>query len=174
MSLDLVVGQELEWSQPKAMRRFFTLMNGPSEIASLRFESRSLATGEYNGGTWTFKRTGFLSPKITVRPGGSDGDCAVFTPGWTGSGTVAFATGPRYHLRPSNFWRTEWTFEAEDGRVLATLSGRPHLFKQGGIATLTEVAANLAEAPVLLLLMWYVRVLIHEEEATGAVVVACG
>lgn len=172
MSLDLVVGQELEWNQPKVMRRLFTLMNGSSEIALLRFESGSLATGEYNGGKWTFKRTGFLSPKITVRAGGSDADLAVFTPGRMGGGTVAFATGPRYSLRPTNFWRTEWTFETEDRHVLVTLSGRPHLFKLGGIATVTQMAAGLTETPVLLLLMWYVRVLIHEEEAAGAVV-AC-
>jgi hypothetical protein len=91
-----------------------------------------------------------------------------------GERLVALTTGPRYQLRPTNFWRTEWTFESEDGRVLATLSGRPHLFKQGGVATVTQSAAGLPETPALLLLMWYVRVLIHEEEAAGAVVVACG
>jgi len=168
MNLNQFVGRELEWKQPQVMRRFFTLTGESGEIASLRFESMTKATGECAGGKWTFKRTGFLSPKITVRAAGSDVDLAVFTPSWMGSGSVVFATGARYILRSTNFWRTEWTFETEDGRALATLSGRPHLFKQGGIATVTQ--ADLADTPVLLLLMWYVRVLIYNEEAAGAAI----
>jgi hypothetical protein len=172
MSLDQTAGHELEWRQPEMVRRFFELGDSGTEVASLRFESGfgSLATGQCGEGTWTFKRSGFLSPKVTVREGATGQELAVFTPGWNGSGWVAFRAGSRYHLRPTNFWRTEWNFETEDGRVLVTLAGRPHLFKQGGAATVAEPAATLPETPVLLLLMWYVRVLMHEDAAAGAVV----
>jgi hypothetical protein len=167
MSLDAYVGVELEWNQPKTMRRFFTLTSGDAQIATLQFESMSRATGECDGGKWTFKRVGFFSPKATVRVAGSETDLARFAPAWMGSGAVAFAAGPQYQLRPSNFWHTEWNLEAADGRIVQTLSGRPHLMKQGGVASLKE--AGLAEAPVLLLLMWYVRVLAHDDEAAAVV-----
>ena len=59
------VGQELEWRQPEALRRFYQLTQGGREVASLWFEKSygSLATGAYGQAMWTFKRTGFLSPK---------------------------------------------------------------------------------------------------------------
>ena len=172
MSLDQVVGQELEWSQPEFMRRYFTLRNDSGELATLRFDSRSLATGECDGASWTFKRTGFLSPKVTVRAVGSEVELAVFTPTGMGGGSVVFSSGARFQMRSKNFWRTEWVFESEDGSVLATLAGRPHVFKDGGVATVAQLAAHLPETPVLLLLLWYVRVIMHEESAASAAVVA--
>jgi hypothetical protein len=108
-----------------------------------------------------------------VRDGGSEVDIAVFTPTWTGPGTVVFASGARYQFRPSNFWRTEWQFETEDGRALMKLSGRTHIFKQGAIATLLPDAPSVPGTPVLLLLMWYVTVMMNEENASAAAVVAC-
>jgi hypothetical protein len=172
MSLGQTAGHELEWRQPEMMRRFFELADGGQQVASLRFESGfgSLATGNCGQGSWTFKRSGFLSPKVSVREAATGNESAVFTPGWSGSGWVAFRAGVRYQLRSTNFWRTEWAFEAEDGSVLVTLEGRPHLFKQGGVVTVAELAASVAETPVLLLLMWYVRVLMHEDAAAGAAV----
>jgi hypothetical protein len=173
--MTLVTGQEMEWRQPEAVVRYFELMHDAHLMASLRFESRcgSLARGECDGRTWTLKRTGFFAPRVTVRVAGSEADVAVFTPGWMGGGWVAFPAGPRYHLRATDFWRTEWAFETEDGRALLTLAGRPHLFKDGGAATIAPPAAGLPETPVLLLLMWYVRVLTHEDASAAAVVAAC-
>jgi hypothetical protein len=172
MSFEQFVGQELEWVQPRAMRRAFHLIADGENVASLQFESGSRATGECAGGKWTFQRTGFLAPKITVREAGSDLDLAVFTPMWMGGGTVAFAAAQRYQFRPDNFWRTEWVFETEDGKVLTTISGRPHLFKMGGVATVAQSAALLPETPVLLLLTWYVRVLMNADAEAAATMAA--
>jgi hypothetical protein len=74
MTVEQAVGQELEWRQPGALRRFYQLTHDEREIATLRFESScgSLAAGECGQAKWTFKRTGFLSPKISVREAGSE------------------------------------------------------------------------------------------------------
>jgi hypothetical protein len=59
----------LVWSQPKAMRREYQLSNGNELVGWLRFEkfSGSLATAEVASQNWTFKREGFLHPRVTVR-----------------------------------------------------------------------------------------------------------
>jgi len=98
----------------------------------------------------------------------------IFTPGWPGSGWVAFASGRRYQLRSKNFWGTEWAFEAEDGTATTTLSGPHGFIKHGGSARVSQSAANLPETPVMLLLIWYVRVLMNEDAGAAAVIVACG
>jgi len=176
MTLEQAVGQELEWRQPEVLRRFYQLTQDGREIAMLRFESScgSLATGQCGQTQWTFKRTGFLSPKISVREAGSEANLALFSPGWMGAGCVVFNSGRRYHLRHTNFWGTEWAFEAEDGTAAITLSGHQGFFKQGGAASVTQSAAGLPETPVMLLLIWYLRVLMNEDASAAAVVVACG
>ena len=166
---------ELEWRQPEARHRLYQLASNGQTIATLRFEkcSGSLATGEYAQKQWTLKRTGFLSPRVLVREAGSNIELAVFTPGWTGSGWLSFASGGRYHLRSTNFWATEWAFEAEDGSPIVLLTGPHGLFKHGGHASVTESAAALPETPVMLLLIWYLRILMNEDAAAGAVIAAC-
>jgi hypothetical protein len=170
------LGQDqLEWRQPEARHRFYQLNRNGETVATLRFEKRSgsLATGEYAQKQWTLKRTGFLSPRVLVREAGSDVDLATFTPGWTGCGWVTFASGRRYHLRSTNFWATEWAFEAEDGSPTVMLTGPHGVFKQGGHASVTESAAGLPETPVMLLLIWYLRILMNEDASAVAVIAAC-
>lgn len=164
----------LEWRQPEALRRFYQLNQDGHELASLRFKSSygSLATGQYGSASWTFKRTGFLAPKVSVREPGSEAALALFTPGWSGGGWVAFNSGKRFHLRQTNFWGTEWSFEAEAGGAVVTLTAHAGFFKQGGAVRVAESAADLPEMPVLLLLIWYVRLLMHEDASGGAAAAA--
>jgi hypothetical protein len=80
MAPDQALEQALEWRQPELLRRFNQLTQDGQEIATLRFENSygSLATGEYGPAKWTLKRTGFLSPKISVREAGSETNLALF------------------------------------------------------------------------------------------------
>jgi hypothetical protein len=176
MSFNEAVDRELEWHQPETLRRFYQLTFDGREFATLRFEKLcgSLASGECGQRQWTFKRTGFLSPRVSVREAGSETDVALFTPSWTGSGWVAFASGRRYQLGQRNFWGTEWVFKTEDGSDTVSLSGPHGLFKAGGTARVAQSATALPETPVLLLLIWYLRVLMNEDAGAAAVVVACG
>jgi hypothetical protein len=166
---------DLEWRQPEALHRFYQLASNGEEVATLRFEKRngSLATGAYGEAEWTFKRAGFLSPRVSIRESGTETDIAIFTPTWTGRGWLVFDSGRRYHLRPTNFWATEWAFETEDGSQTVVLSGSHGLFKQGGHARVAESAASLPQTPVMLLLIWYLRILMNEDASAGAVIAAC-
>jgi hypothetical protein len=166
---------ELEWRQPEALHRSYQLTQNGDAIATLRFEKYggSLATGEFGQAQWTLKRTGFLSPRVLIRQTGSDQDLATFTPTWTGSGWLALNSGRRYQLKSTNFWATEWQFQAEDGSPMVQITGPHGLFKQGGHVKVTESAASLPETPLMLLLIWYLRILMNEDASAGAVVAAC-
>ena len=175
MRLDQVAGHELEWRQPNAFRRIYELTCDGNEVATLRFEKGlgSLATAECGSGKWTFKRTGFLSPQVSVREAGSETDLAIFTPSWTGCGWLAFGSGRRYRLRQTNFWATEWAFQGEqDGSPAVTLTGPHNVFKPGGHARVAPSAAESPETPVMLVLIWYLRILMNEDAAAVTATIA--
>jgi len=165
MNADQAAGRELEWCQPESFRRFYQLKFQGSEVGTLRFEKRygSRATGAYGESKWTFKRTGFFSRNVSVRASGSETDIAMFTQGWTGGGSIAFNSGRRYRLRYKNLWGTRWAFEAEDRTAVVSLSGPRGLLKHRGTTTVAPFAANLPETPVMLLLIWYVRLLMNAD-----------
>jgi hypothetical protein len=170
MTLAELSGKELEWNQPGVMRRIFHLTAEGRQIASLRFESSfgSVATGECGDAKWSFKRGGFMAPKISVRTGEPEAEVAVYSGNLMGGGWVVFNAGGRYHLRHVDLWRTEWTFETAEGRVLVTLSRRSQILKEASIAKVTASGASLPETPILLLLMWYVRILMSEDAGAAS------
>lgn len=172
------VGTRFEWSQPEAFRRFHQLMADGQVVAGLRFEKTcgTLATAEYGDARWTFKRTGFWSPRVVVRQAGSETDLAVFTPRWSGGGELAFAAGRKFELKSLSFWGGEWAFETADGSEVVSVRGPHGLVRNRGEASLGLCAARLPETPVLLLLIWYLRLLMQEDAAAsaGAVAACCG
>jgi hypothetical protein len=174
MTFEQALPQELEWRLQSACQRQFELAAGSEPIATLRFQSRlgSLALGECGGNEWTFKRTGFFAPKITVRAAGSDVDLAVFAFDMMGGGrgSVSFGGGRRFLLRQTNFWATQWVFESEDRTAAVSLSAHMNPFKTSGTLQVAPTAAAWPETPVLLLLIWYVRTLTSEDGATAALV----
>ena len=76
MNFEQAAGNDLVWREPQ--RRSHEVTCNGEVVAALRFEKGwgSLATGECGQTQWTFKRTGFLSPRITVRQVGSETDIA--------------------------------------------------------------------------------------------------
>ena len=152
--LDQAVGTRFEWRQPEAFRRYHELMADGRNVASLRFEKGcgTLATAEYGDAQWTFKRSGFWSPRVSVRQAGSQTDLAVFTPRWTGGGELAFAGGLKFPLKSLSFWGGEWAFETEDGSEVVSVRGPHGLVRNSGEAALgsfsRKPAGNAASAVV--------------------------
>lgn len=79
--------QELVWSQPQLAARFYELRDDCDLYATLKWErsTGSLAHGESDDGKWSFKRSGFLRPRVIVRELGSSSDLATFEAGWAGA-----------------------------------------------------------------------------------------
>lgn len=171
-SLKSVGKAELRWTQPKLRQASFELRAGEEVYATLQWAKvgGSLVTGETAEGRWTFKRVGFLNPRITIRRAGEETDFAIFRPSWKGDGTLRFVDGRVFTLETADFWWSEWSFNSADGRPLIVFrrdTGR--IFRSEATVDLREGACDSPELCVLVLLGWYVMILIQHDAGTSIV-----
>jgi hypothetical protein len=169
-------GQGLEWLQPNTLEHYFELQTGPARLATLAFHSAwgTLATAETADGTWTFKRVGFLNPRVTVRVAGSSDNLAVYQPKFWGDGTLTFADGMAFRWQPTNFWATEWAFSgAGDTPLVRFKSGAEKqrlsdIFKTQAVVELEPDESIRPLVPLLVTLGMYL-IILHQQDAAGAV-----
>jgi len=170
-------GARLEWRQPEAFRRFHEFTVDGVGQGRLHFEKGcgTLAAAEYGNSRWTFKRSGFWSPKVTVREAGSETDMAVFTPRRSGGGELRLATGGKFQLKSAGLWSGEWAFETEGGAEVVSVHGPHGLIRNRGEVCLGLGAASRPETPLLLMLLWYLLLLMQDDAAAAtSAAVACG
>lgn len=169
-------GEELRWRQPELTKRYYELMpeGGESPLATLEWRSAwgTLATAQTGVGTWTFKRTGFLHPLITVRRAGSEEDLAIFEANWQGSGTLTFAGGGRYAWKSANFWHSQWSWLAADGTELLHFANRQMFVRHEANVEIASAAARLPKRDLLATLGWYLLILSASDSATTAAITA--
>ncbi len=168
-----LVGQRLKWAQPNGWKLKFQLEADDQPAASLEFRSMlgSFATGVSGDGSWTFKRTGFVRTKVTIRRSGEETEVATFANNtWSGGGTLHLSSG-RVLQASSNLWQSQIVFQTESGEPLLT-------FKSGGFVHLSaelviEPAGwKLPELPWIVMLGWYLLVMMRMEG--GATAAAAG
>jgi hypothetical protein len=165
----------LYWAQPKTLSRNFDLVNGLGRLATLKFETAfgSLATATTASTTWSFKRTGFFKPIVTVRLVGQETNVALYRPRWTGSEGEIELSSHRYTFRTSNFWATQFEIRDSARRLLITYRAgvKTHSFgdllKTQAEVTITDHGTNPADLELLILLGWYIIVL-HNEDTSAA------
>jgi len=164
-----LAGLELQWPQPRLLRREFELRADGTVIATLRWASafKSLAVAEVAGRRWTFKRAGFLRPRVTVRTLGSEADLAIAEMAWAGAARIAFASGTRYRWEQTSVWRSEWAVLAEDGSPRLTFRTGLAMRRRGRLE-IDPAAGRLEELPILATLGWYLIVLSAEDAAAAA------
>jgi len=168
--------ERLEWLQPKTLDRYYELKARQQLLARLTFRSSlgTLATAETADGEWTFKRVGFLNPRVTVRVAGIDTDLAIYQPKFWGDGVLTFKSGIAYAWKPVNFWRTDWSFfNAEEDEVLAFKSGVEQerlrdMFKTQYTLVRLGAGPERELLPILATLGLYLLIL-HQEDAAAAV-----
>jgi hypothetical protein len=157
----------LVWTQPKAHTRSFELRSGENLIATLEFESAfgSRASARTDDAAWTFKRTGFFTPRVTARVDGNEQDIAVYHPSFTGShGTLDLASGEQLQLKCVNFWSTEWAVTDANDNTLLICHNRG-VFSQGAELEIVEEAQHRKDIPLLATMLWYVLILYMEDAA---------
>lgn len=160
----------LTWTQPRALKQEYELLDGDTLVGTLRFRSSfgTLATGECADGCWTFKRVGFWKTRVSIREAGNENDLASFVNNtWSNGGTLEFPDGRRYKA-DSNFWMTRYTFSSEQDVPLITfekISGILHLSSN---VTVHEAARHLTELPVMVMLGWYLTIMMHQDSAAAA------
>jgi hypothetical protein len=167
--LDLSSG-EVHWSRVKGKGPMFELRASDEPAARLRWIKRwgSLAEAEVAEGRWTFKRAGFLRPRVTVRREGSEVDAAVHEPGWSGNGTLTLAGGRTLRWVSTSFWGSHWEFRDPGDSPLVHFHVKSGLRVMGAAVTVHAAARRMPELPLLLTLGFYLIVLMVNDAAAGA------
>lgn len=177
-SISEAIGIHLEWREPKVGEKYFELRTEEEIFGTLEFRSMfgTLATAETDQGKWTFKRVGFLKPRVTVRENGSEKDIAVYQPKIRGDGTLTFPDGVVFGWKPKNFWSTEWAFYDIIDRMFVTFKPGTEktklsdLFKVQAIVEVSSEAATCGRLSLLLTLGWYLIILHRQDTATTAAI----
>jgi hypothetical protein len=169
MTLSAIGGRELSWVYPDDPSHPFVLRANGEEIGRLEVArgTETTSTGELDGRKWTLETSGAFHPHITVRVEDSPDAVAVFTASRAGGGSVAFTSGSTYAWTRTSIWGEKWCFRCAGGKSGVCVSLETGPLKNGGKAMICRGAAYLPEAPVLLLLAWFLRILAFErlEEA---------
>jgi hypothetical protein len=152
----------LTWFQLRGPGREFELKSGDVVYATLRWEKLfgSLATVATAEGPWTFKRVGFFKPSITIRVPGSEQNAAVFSPGWTGAGTLEMADGRKLKWTNRDFWHSIWGFVDEAGDDVLVFKSSPGLLK---LTVQVDIKKDIPENALLAALGIYLLILMNDD-----------
>lgn len=167
-----LMGKQPYWLQPKTGGRTYELRDDNHLYGSLVFRSSfgSLATADFSGGRYTFKRVGFFNPQVTVRREGEEIDLAVYRPNWTGAQGLLEIDGKTLGWRPANFWATRYAwYQGKDMLLVYQQGGEQKrfsdLFKTQSQVTFFDLAWRLGSLPILTLLGWYLVILYEQDSA---------
>ncbi len=169
--LSSAAGAPLHWVQPKAMERLFELRSETALFADLQFQTAfgTLATARTADGNWSFKRVGFLNPRVTVRLPGAEADLAIYQPKFWGDGLLTFTNGPAFHWKSVNLWGTNWGFADAAEKMLYILkpgADKPKLsdiFKTQALLDIDPGVYYAPHLPLLVTLGWYLLVLQQDD-----------
>ena len=151
------VGRDLAWIQPARPQQAFELYAGDTVVATLRFERASLAIGEGDGHSWTFKREGFWHPRVTVRLPDSDDNAATFQASWSGGGSLELSDRV-LRFGAANFWHSQWDWQDGDKQSLVHFKSQHGFLKMEGQVEIEPGAADVPDLPLIVVLGWYLLV----------------
>ncbi len=158
----------LRWLRTAETPLEFTLLAGEATVAILRWAAHrgSLAAAETAEGTWTLKRTGFLTPRLTVRSKDSPAEVANLT-AHLRHHTIQLTGGPSYWLRRAGILLPAWRLRTEEGQELLHVEPIPEGHKLGAGAVLVESGKDDPACLLLVVLSWYFIVLAWFEDETA-------
>ena len=157
----------LKWEQSGKLA---SRLSADGEVAATLTWARSwgsLATGKSGDSEWTFKRLGFLRPRVTVREVGSDSNLAVLSLNWVGEGAVVFSDGEAFQFKRSGFWHPEWAMLDSRGVRVFLLRPDSGWRKRKADIEFPGEAALGNRALLLAILGWYVIILISDYDYDG-------
>jgi hypothetical protein len=162
-----------EWIQPDSFNKCFELQSDDGMLGRLEFRSDfgTLAAARCAAGSWSYKRVGFLNPRVTVREEGSTFDIAIYQPKLWGDGTLTFSDGAQYAWKSTNFWNSAWAFYDRGG--VAAVSFDPGIewqrlrdaFKTQMSVRIDPDGARRDLVPILLTLGLYLLIMRQNDNA---------
>lgn len=130
------------------------------------WSSRRIATTQ--AGEWIIRRTGFSGGGAEIMDSGSGQVVATYRSGWWGKGTFTFTDGQKFSLEVEGFFRPVWKFVAETGEPVV------RIYTRGGTIELSEGIAIPSTRLSLLIMFGLNCILLSEENAGAAAVMAGG
>lgn len=156
---------QLRWFHPQPTERYHELQGPEGKLASIRWakERGTLATAQWGSQTWTFKRFGFLHPKVTIRQPHSEANIGRFDPDASGGGVLRLAGGLEYRL-VANFWRGEWRWTDPAGNDLVEFKRDFSVAeKNEGHITWLADGVDAERYHLVTLLGWYIVIMLAED-----------
>lgn len=172
-SISELARSPMTWVQTAAMSNEYELHGEGEVLATLRWQKRfgTLALGEVAGAKWTFKRTGFLRPKVTVRPLGREVDLGVYSPDFWRDGVLQLHDGRRFLWKHLSFWRSEWAFTTDAEFPIVTFRSKHQLLKVGAEVEIDAAHRDHPDLGLLALLGWYLMVLMAHDASSAHVAI---
>jgi hypothetical protein len=130
----------------------------------------SLAIAESADGKWSFKRIGFIHPKISIREFGKDVDLYFADIGWGGEATLILPDQGAFRWTPHN-WHRKWILQDKEGKEIMSIE-LDGIVKVNGKVTIDHSSIPTPTLSLLVLLGWHLimNVLSDEAASTAAVV----
>jgi hypothetical protein len=159
--------EPLLWVQPRLTRREFELRAGSDVVGTLAWQGAFgwKAAGETAEGRFRLRLTNFFLGTIVIHAGDSDSELAVWRPRFFGDGTVRFAGGRAFRMRPTDFWHRHWSVEDGTGATVFRLRSRFRWLRLESSVELEPGAERAPELSPLLLLAWFARLRAHNRHA---------
>lgn len=173
-SLKKLAPDTVTWRQPRMMERSFELLAGDQLVGTLDFPSMfgSLGRAVTGDGEWTFKRGGFMRPRITVRQSGSETDIATLHMSWRGGGELELTDGAAIKWVHTSFWTSRWMFATDSDEPLIHFSPDNGFLKPGALLEIDPAGRTSPHLPMLAALGWYLMLLMAQDSAAGAAAVS--
>lgn len=165
-SLREVNTKELKWVQRSCDED--ELVAGDDVVGALHWTSSwsSLAIAESADGKWTFKRVGFIHPKIAIRNAGDKSDLYAADVNWGGEATLILPEHGTFRWT-SNVWHTKWILLDNDAKEVMRieLSGFVNV---NGKLTIEQPTIPGPTLSLLALLGWHLIMNVLSDDASSA------
>lgn len=173
-SLHKATSFTLEWAQTGMFENSYELRGGDRLMATLSWEKAfgSLATAHTRDGTWTFKRSGFLTPFVTARVSGSERDIAAYKPEMGGGGELTLGGKRDFAWKRRGFWSGHWGFDRIGGGPILHFEPKFSMLKRVAEMHLEPSAHTVPELPLLAALGWYLLILMGRDQAATMAIIA--
>jgi hypothetical protein len=158
------VSRNLQWIHPDLTKRHFELRDETDVAATLTWEkpTGSIAIARSEAGAWSFKRLGFLNPRVSAIDLESRAQVARFDAAISGAGVAQTKDGYTFRWY-SNLWRAEWGWIDSGGNDLLKFRRSFDVEeKKEGRLEILDAAHDHRHLALLALMGWYLIILIAE------------
>lgn len=166
--------QVLKWTKvPRQQPRTYELSQGDKAFAHLTWQKLggSQAVGESPAGSYSLKRVGFFSPRVSIRTTDSDAEIGYFYPGMFGGGRIEMRDGRSWKIKATGLFQARYDVTDQNDRLVLNIKIKG--FGSNSELMFTEPYPDERTAYMLAIVSWYVTILANEDASAATVIVCC-